>query len=267
MAKVDPSANVKVDPVAGCVKVTLLMVVAVAAPKVGVVMVGEFNVAVVKVLLVNVSAPAKVAKVPEVGKVTEVVPVALRVCENAPLKVTLAAVDKVDPSANVKVDPVAGCVKVNLLMVVAVAAPKVGVVIVGFVSEGFVKVLLVNVSAPVKVAKVPEVGKVTVVAAVAVRVCENAPLKVTLPAVVKVDPSANVKVDPVAGWVKVNLLMVVAVAAPKVGVVMVGFVRDGFVKVLLVNVSAPVKVAKVPVVGKVTEVAPVAVKDCEKAPI
>ena len=79
MPKVDPSANVKVDPVAGCVKVTLLMVVAVAAPRVGVVIVGEFNVAVVKVLLVNVSAPAKVAKVPEVGKVTEVAPVAVRV--------------------------------------------------------------------------------------------------------------------------------------------------------------------------------------------
>ena len=165
MAKVDPSANVKVDPVAGCVKVTLLMVVAVAAPRVGVVIVGEFNVAVVNVLLVNVSAPANVAKVPVVGKVTDVAPVAVRVCENAPLKVTLAAVAKVDPSANVKVDPVAGCVKVTLLMVVAVAAPRVGVVIVGFVS-----VLLVNVSAPASVAKVPVVGKVTAVVPVAVRV-------------------------------------------------------------------------------------------------
>ena len=50
MAKVDPVAKVNVAPTAGCVIVTRLIVVAVAAPKTGVVSVGD-----VKVLLVSVS--------------------------------------------------------------------------------------------------------------------------------------------------------------------------------------------------------------------
>ena len=38
----------------------------------------------VKVLLVNVSVPARVARVPVVGRVTLVLPVAVKVCVNAP---------------------------------------------------------------------------------------------------------------------------------------------------------------------------------------
>jgi hypothetical protein len=50
-------------------------------------------------------------------------------------------------------------------------------------------------------------------------------------------------------------------ATPKVGVVIVGFVS-----VLLVKVSVPANVARVPVVGRVTFVAPVEVKVVAKAP-
>jgi hypothetical protein len=80
-------------------------------------------------LLVNVSEPAKVAKVPVVGKVTLVNAVAVSVKEYAP------DVTKLAPSATVKVADVAGAVKVNLLILVAVATPKTGVTNVGLVSK------------------------------------------------------------------------------------------------------------------------------------
>ena len=76
--------------------------------------------------------------------------------------------------------------------------------------------LLVNVSIPALVAKVPVVGRVTVVTPVDVKVVEKAPL------VTKLLLSANVKVAPVAGWVKVNLFIDVAVATPNTGVTKVG---------------------------------------------
>ena len=63
--RVLPSAIVRVDPVAGAVIATLFTDVAVATPNVGVVMVGE-----VSVLLVKVSVPSNVAIVPVVGRVT-----------------------------------------------------------------------------------------------------------------------------------------------------------------------------------------------------
>ena len=77
-----------------------------------------------------------------------------------------------------------------------------------------------NVSEPANVAKVPVVGKVTLVVAVAVNVVEYAPL------VANVDPSTNVNVADVVGAVKVTLFTLVAVATPIVGVVKVGEVEN-----------------------------------------
>jgi hypothetical protein len=61
--------------------------------------------------------------------------------------------------------------------------------------------------------RVPDVGRVTFVAAVDVRVMENAP------AVASVEPVISDNVADVVGAVIVTLLIVVAVATPKVGVV------------------------------------------------
>jgi hypothetical protein len=77
------------------------------------------------VLFVSVSLPALVAKVPVVGSVTPVVAVAVKVVVKAP------TVARAEPSAKVKVALVAGAVRVNLLIEVAEATPKVGVVKVG----------------------------------------------------------------------------------------------------------------------------------------
>ena len=65
MANVLPFARVNVAELLGAVIVTLFTEVAVATPRVGVVKVGA-----VSVLLVKVSVPSKVARVPEVGSVT-----------------------------------------------------------------------------------------------------------------------------------------------------------------------------------------------------
>jgi len=97
---------------------------------------------------------------------------------------------------------------------------KAGAVSVYPVTVGVVRVLFVNVSEPVRVAKVPVVGNVTVVVPVAVRVVLYAPL------VTNVDPSARVSVADVAGAVKATLLTLVAVATPMVGVVSVGLVAS-----------------------------------------
>ena len=78
-----------------------------------------------------------------------------------------------------------------------------------FVIVGLVSVLFVKVSDPARVAKVPVVGSVTLVAAVLVSVSEYAP------EVTKLAPSAIVKVADVAGAVTVTLLIVeLKVAAP-----------------------------------------------------
>jgi len=57
------------------------------------------------------------------------------VVESVPAKVMLLLAVKVLPSAIVKVDPVAGAVKVTLLTVVADATPSVGVTSVGEVAK------------------------------------------------------------------------------------------------------------------------------------
>ena len=97
-------------------------------PDAGVPKTGAVNTGAAKVLFVKVSAPANVANVPVVGKITFVAAVAVNVCENAP------AVANVLLSANVKVAAIAGAVNVNLLILVALATPKTGVTKVGAVS-------------------------------------------------------------------------------------------------------------------------------------
>jgi len=87
------------------------------------------TVGLVNVLLVNVSVPANVVNVPVVGNVTFVVAVAVNVVLNAP------EVAKVEPSATVNVELVAGAVIVTLFTDVAVATPNVGVVKVGDVAN------------------------------------------------------------------------------------------------------------------------------------
>jgi hypothetical protein len=100
-----------------------------------------------------------------------------RVDPSVPVRVIVLLAVKVLPSAIVSVEPVAGAVIATLLMLVAVATPNDGVVRVGLV-----KVLFVRVSVPARVAKVPEVGRVTVpvpavAAALSVVVPEVAPFK------------------------------------------------------------------------------------------
>jgi hypothetical protein len=130
---------------------------------------------------------------------------------SVPVKVRVLLEVRVLPSATVKVEAVAGAVIVTLFKVVADATPKVGVAKVGeddkttfpepvevvtpvpplatgnvpvtpVANETLVIVLLppemvlpVKVSVPAKVARVPVVGSVTLVVAVAVRVVGKAP--------------------------------------------------------------------------------------------
>ena len=134
---------------------------------------------------------------------------------------------KVLPSAIVKVALFAGSVIVSLFIEVAEAAPNTGAVIVGLV-----KVLFVKVSVPSSVAKVPVVGKVTVVAAVAVNVVAKAPEVVKFPPKVIVFPELSTPVPPLAPSkipvtpvVKGNPVALVNTAAegvPKFGVTKVG---------------------------------------------
>jgi hypothetical protein len=71
-----------------------------------------------------------------------------------------------------------------------------------------------------EVIRVPAVGNVTLETPVVVRV------KLLAPEVANVDPSNNVKVAAVAGAVNATLLIVVAEATPRVGVVRVGDVAN-----------------------------------------
>jgi len=126
--KTFPSAIVSVEAVAGAVMVTLLMEVAVAAPKTGA----------VSVLFVRVSEPVKLARVlTPAGKVGVELAVVVRIRLCAGVIVRLALVLIVLPSAIVSVEAVAGAVTVTLLMVeVRMVAPLIA---------GEVRVLLVSV--------------------------------------------------------------------------------------------------------------------------
>lgn len=100
---------------------------------------------------VNAVTVGNLAKVPEVGKVTLVDPVRVRVPEKAP------AVAKVPPSAIDSVADVAGAVIVTLLTEVAVATPIFGVVSDGPVERTTLPepVLVVTPVPPDPTARVP----------------------------------------------------------------------------------------------------------------
>jgi hypothetical protein len=111
---------------------------------------------------------------------------------------------------------------------------------------GLVSVLFVNVSAPAKVAKVPVVGKVTLVAAVLVKVVACAPLTVR-------DAFAGIFNELPEPAVISRLFILVAVATPSEGVVKEGLTNGARVLVPEGNVTlvVPVEiivVAKAPVV-------------------
>ena len=88
------------------------------------------------------------------------------------------------------------------------------------------------------VVKLPANGNVTLEAAVVVSVRLNAP------AVAKVELSANVRVAAVAGAVKATLLILVAVATPKTGVIRVGVLANTIAPVPVSSVSAAAKLAE-----------------------
>jgi hypothetical protein len=111
-----------------------------------------------------------------------------------------------------------------------VKVAELGVPNAGVVKVGLVSVLFVNVSAPVSVASVPVLGNVIFVALVDTKLVEYAP------EVESVDPSANDNVAFVTGVVIATLLILVAEAAPREGVV-----NDGEVP----NTKAPEPVSPV----------------------
>lgn len=133
-----------VNPVAAAVKVKPFTVLGVIAPKV------KAKAPAVFVAETPLPVVTELTKVPEVGRVTEVVPVVNKdkalVAENVitspPAKV-MALVLSVVESETVKVfvleivrvADAAGAVKVTLLIVVAVASPNAGVTRVGEVSK------------------------------------------------------------------------------------------------------------------------------------
>jgi len=99
------------------------------------------------------------------------------------------------------------------------------------------------------VVKVPAVGKVTLEAAVVVRV------KLKAPAVARVEPSANVKVAAVAGAVNATLFILVAEATPKTGVTRVGEVANTKAPLPVSSVTAAAKLADDGVPKKVATLA------------
>ena len=93
----------------------------------------------------KVSVPPSVARVPVVGRVTEVLLLVVKarvwveepkvIAPVVPARVRDSLAVKVFPSAMVKVADVAGVVRVTLLMLVAEATPNVGVVREGEVAR------------------------------------------------------------------------------------------------------------------------------------
>ena len=167
------------------------------------------------VLLVKASAPARVARVPVVGKVTLVVPVVVRV------RLLPVVKARVSPPPN----PIESVLNVVLSFTVRVLAPRVSVPVPVVIALPLIEakvaapvpstlqpvplmVLLVKASAPARVARVPVVGKVTLVAPVVVRVR-------LLPVVkARVSPPPN----PIESVLNVVLSFTVRVLAPRVSV-------------------------------------------------
>ena len=191
-----------------------------------------------------------VAKVPVVGNVTFVAPVLVNVTALAPEVEKFAAISILPANfrlraaltrSNVNVRPAVNAVELAAEIVTSNAAlvsltlKLVKLSAVPALISGAVNVLLAKVSVPVKVAKVPVVGKVNVVVLVVVNVVEKAPL------VANVLPSAKVKVALEAGAVIATLLTLVAVATPNTGVTNVG---------VLANTKAPVPVSSVMALAK-----------------
>jgi hypothetical protein len=158
-----------------------------------------------------------------------------------PARVRVFDTDNVLALVTVKV-PVLKVI-VKPLIVVADATPKVGVV-----SAGEVSVLFVKVSVPARVAKVPVVGNVTVVAAVAVKVVAKAPEVVKLPPRVMVLPVLATPVPPYCPAIT-SPFQVPATIVPTV------VILDKF----------PVEIT-VPEVGNVKDVKAVTVKVVANAP-
>jgi hypothetical protein len=220
------SANVKVAAVAGAVKATLLILVAVATPNTGVTRVGDVANTFTPVPVLSVSADARLAD------------------DGVPKKV---ATPVAKPDTPVEIGR-----PVQLVRVPEDGVPKAGVTRVGDVANTNAPLPVSSDMTPAncnevvaantprllpEVVKVPAVGKVTLEAAVVVSVRPKAP------AVVRVDPSANAKVAEVAGAVKATLLILVAVATPKTGVTRVGDVANTLTPVPVLSVRADAKLA------------------------
>lgn len=181
--------------------------------------------------MVKVSEPARVANVPVVGNVTEVLAVDTRVVVKAPEVVRFPPMVIVFP---VLATPVPPYWPVTILPFQVVLVDNV---------------LLVKVSDPSSVASVPVVGSITLVLAVDVRVVSKAPLVVRFPPIVIV---LSVFATPVPPYCPVIILPFHVVLVDNV---------------LLEKVSEPARVAKVPVVGSVTVVLAVTVRIVSKAPL
>lgn len=149
------------DPMFGVIKVGVLAKTAAPVP-----VSSEREVASCEEVIDPVAVPYKV---PEVGKVTEVMPVVKRerafvgekVIISPPAKVMALVFKvvesetvKVLPSAMVKVEPVRGAVIATLLMEVAEAMPRVGVMKVGEVSKTKLPVPVVPVTEASRLAEV-----------------------------------------------------------------------------------------------------------------
>lgn len=218
----------------------------------------------VVLLLVNVSVPANVASVPVVGSVIFVEPVVVKVSALVAVNVTTS------PPANV-IELVANVVEsltVRVLLLVSVKVPVLAVIVIPFI------LLLVKASLPAKVARVPVVGSVTFVVLVVVNVKALAAVNVTtsppanvieLVAIVVESLTDNVfplvmVIVPVLD-VKVSPFMLVAVAAPRDGVVKTGEVeKTKFVDVVPVAPAAvyPVMLLKAVIPAELAFVPPLA---------
>ena len=175
----------------------------VASPEAGVPKSGVTRVGLVSVLLVNVSVPSNVAKVPDNGRVTDVVPDEVKVVVYAPEVIRLPPSVIVFPVLSIPVPPLATG-KIPVTPVVSgnpvrfVATPEAGVPKAGVTRVGLVSVLLVNVSVPSNVAKIPDNGRVTDVVPDEIKVVAYAPEVLKLPPSVIVFPALSMPVPPLS---------------------------------------------------------------------